>query len=230
MIGVIVNTVLVIAGGCMGLLFKKGIPENIKQIIMIGLGLFTCVFGIKMGLEMRQPLIVVLSIAVGGAIGQIVKIEEGIEAIGDRLRKVIGSHEQSSFAQGFVFASLLFCVGPMTVLGCIQAGIENDPGLLLVKSIMDGVSAVVLASTLGLGVLLSAITVLVLQGSLVLLSQQLTFLTYPLYLGDFTSVGGIIIFAIGIRLLGVKQLKAGNFLPALMFVLLFTFLSNLLNM
>jgi uncharacterized membrane protein YqgA involved in biofilm formation len=213
----------------MGLLFKRGIPENIKQIIMVGLGLFTCVFGIKMGLEMQQPLIVVLSVAAGGAIGQIIRIEEGIEFFGDRLRRVIGSRERSSFAQGFVFASLLFCVGPMTILGCIKAGIEHDPELLLVKSIMDGVSAVILASTLGLGVLLSAITVLVLQGSLVLLSQQLTFLTHPMYLSDFTSVGGIIIFGIGVKLLGVKQLKAGNFLPALVLVLLFTYLSRLLG-
>lgn len=227
MIGVIVNTVLVIAGGSVGLLFKKGIPDSIKQIIMIGLGLFTCIFGIKMGLEMKQPLIVVLSIVIGGAIGQIMKIESGIEALGDKIRILMRSRETNSFAQGFVFASLLFCVGPMTILGCIQAGVEGDPELLFIKSIMDGVSALILASTLGFGVLLSAVTVLVLQGGLVLLSQQFTFLTQPVYLGDFTSVGGIIIFGIGIRLLGLKQLKAGNLLPALAFVVLFTFLRTL---
>jgi uncharacterized membrane protein YqgA involved in biofilm formation len=213
----------------MGLLFKRGIPDTIKHIIMIGLGLFTCVFGVKMGLEMQQPLVVVLSIVVGGAVGQVIRIEEGIETMGDRLRKLIGSRDQSSFAQGFVFASLLFCVGPMTILGCIKAGIEGDPELLFIKSIMDGVSAVILASTLGLGVLLSALTVLILQGVLVLLSQQLTFLTQPTYLGDFTGVGGIIILGIGIKLLGVKQLKAGNFLPALVFVILFTFLSTFIR-
>lgn len=222
MIGVIANTVLVIVGGCIGLLFRKGIPENIKRIIMNGLGLFTCVLGIKMGLEMQQTFVVVLSIVAGGAIGQIAKIEENIEALGDRIRVLIRSHEKGLFSEGFVFASLLFCVGPMTILGCIRAGIESDPKLLFIKSIMDGVSSVILASTLGPGVLFSAVTVLVLQGALVLLSQQLIFLTQPLYLGDFTGVGGIIIFGIGIKLLGVKQLKAGNFLPALVLVVLFT--------
>lgn len=223
----IVNAVLVIAGGGMGLLFQKGIPDNIKQIILIGLGLFTCVLGVKMGLEMQNPLIIILSVIIGGAVGQILKIEEGIESFGNKIRAMIKSHEQSSFAEGFVFASLLFCVGPMTILGCIQAGIEGDPELLYIKSIMDGVSALILASTLGLGVLLSAVTVLVLQGALVLLSQQFTFLTQPIYLGDFTSVGGIIIFGLGIKLLGVKNLKAGNFLPALVLVVLFTFLWTL---
>jgi uncharacterized membrane protein YqgA involved in biofilm formation len=193
------------------------------------LGLFTSVLGIKMGLEMQQALVVVLSIVAGGAIGQVLKIEENIEALGNTLRSWIKSNNETTFAPGFVFASLLFCVGPMTVLGCIQAGIDGDPELLLIKSIMDGVSAMILASTLGMGVLLSAVTVLILQGALVLLAQQITFLTLPLYLGDFTSVGGIIIFGIGIKLLGIKKLKAGNFLPALVLVVLFTFLATLIN-
>ncbi len=229
MIGVIVNTALVVVGGCLGLLFKKSIPDTIKQTILIGLGLFTCILGVKMGLEMQEPFIVVLSIVAGGAIGQILKIEEGIELLGDRIRALTGSREQTSFAQGFVFASLLFCVGPMTILGCMQAGIERDPELLFVKAIMDGVSALILASTLGFGVLCSAVTVLLLQGALVLLSRQFIFLTQPMYLNDFTGVGGIIIFGIGIKLLGLKQLKAGNFLPALVLIVLFTFLVTLIN-
>ncbi|MBN2620677.1 DUF554 domain-containing protein [candidate division WOR-3 bacterium] len=229
MIGVIMNTVLVIIGGCTGLLFRKGIPEKIKRIIMTGLGLFTCILGIKMGLEMQQVLVVVLSIVAGGAIGQVLRIEENIKALGERIRVLMRLHEEGSFSEGFVFSSLLFCVGPMTILGCIQAGVEGDPELLFIKSIMDGVSAIILASALGMGVLLSAVTVLILQGTLVLLAQQFTFLTQSLYIGDFTSVGGIIIFGIGIKLLGIKKLKAGNFLPALVLVVLFTFLATLIR-
>jgi uncharacterized membrane protein YqgA involved in biofilm formation len=227
MIGVFANTVLVFLGSLVGLLLKRGIPENIKKIVMIGLGLFTCVFGIKMGLEMEKPLIGVVSLVLGGAFGELLRIEAFLEGLGTRLKRYIKTQDETSFAQGFVTASLLFCVGPMTILGCLQAGLENNPGLLFIKSLMDGVSSVILCSTLGIGVMFSAVFVLVFQGLLTLLAQQVNFLTEPIYLNDFTSVGGIMIFAIGIKLLGIKQIKVGNFLPALVFVLFFVFLSTL---
>lgn len=227
MVGVFANTILVILGSLVGLFLKKGIPENIKKIIMIGLGLFTCILGIKMGLEMKKPLIIVLSLIIGGALGEFLKIEEFLEGIGTKLKRFIKVQNETSFAQGFVFASLLFCIGPMTILGCLQAGLENNPELLFVKSLMDGVAAIILCSTLGIGVLFSAVAVLLYQGALTLIAQQLHFLTNSVYLDDFTSVGGIMIFAIGIKLLGIKQIKVGNFLPALIFVILFIFFSNL---
>ncbi len=227
MIGVFANTVLVFLGSCVGLLLKRGIPENIKKIIMIGLGLFTCVFGIRMGLEMEKPLIVVVSLVLGGAFGELLRIEALLEGLGTRMKQYIKTQDETSFSQGFVTASLLFCVGPMTILGCLQAGLENNPELLFIKSLMDGVSAAILCSTLGIGVMFSAVFVLVFQGLLTLLARQVNFLTLPIYLDDFTSVGGIMIFAIGIKLLGIKQIKVGNFLPALVFVLFFVFLSTL---
>jgi uncharacterized membrane protein YqgA involved in biofilm formation len=226
MIGVIANTILVIAGTLIGLLLKKGIPEKIKKSIMTGLGLFTCILGINFGLEMKNGLVVVLSIVIGGAFGQIIGIEEAIERLGSKLKNLINTKDKGSFTQGFVFASLLFCIGPMTVLGCVQAGLENNPELLFIKSIMDGVSAIILASSFGIGVLLSALTVFFYQGGLVLLAGQMGFLTTSQYLNDFTSVGGIIIFSIGIKLLGLKPIKSGNFLPALVLVILITFLAS----
>jgi len=227
MIGVFANTVLVFLGSIVGLYLKRGIPENIKKMIMIGLGLFTCVFGIKMGLEMEKPLVVVVSLVLGGAFGTLLRIEALLEGLGMRMKQYIKTKDETSFSQGFVTASLLFCVGPMTILGCLQAGLENNPELLFIKSLMDGVSATILSSTLGIGVMFSAVFVLVFQGLLTILSQQVSFLTEPIYLHDFTSVGGIMIFAIGIKLLGIKQIKVGNFLPALIFVLLFTFIYRL---
>ena len=227
MIGVFANTVLVFLGSMVGLFLKRGIPENIKKMIMIGLGLFTCVFGIKMGLEMEKPLVVVVSLVLGGAFGALLRIEALLESLGMRMKQYIKTQDETSFSQGFVTASLLFCVGPMTILGCLQAGLENNPELLFIKSLMDGVSATILSSTLGIGVMFSAVFVLVFQGLLTILSQQVNFLTEPIYLNDFTSVGGIMIFAIGIKLLGIKQIKVGNFLPALVFVLLFTFIYTL---
>ena len=227
MIGTYVNTILVVIGSLLGLLLKKGIPESIKRIIMIGLGLFTCILGVKMGIEMQGPLVIILSIILGGIIGEILKIEDFLEGIGTRLKRLVKAHGETSFAQGFVTASLLFCVGPMTILGSLQAGLENKPELLFVKSLMDGVSSIILASTMGFGVIFSALTVLIIQGGLTLLAQQFSFLTQPIYLSNFTSVGGIMIFAIGLKLLGIKQIKVGNFLPALVIIIFLTYIAGL---
>jgi len=224
MIGVFANTVLVVVGSLLGLILRRGIPQNIKKIIMTGLGLFTCVLGIKMGLEMGRALVVVLSLVTGGVLGELFRIENFLEGIATKLKVVVKARSDTSFAQAFVTASLLFCVGPMTILGSLQAGLENNPELLFVKSLMDGVSAVILCSTIGIGVIFSALVVLLYQGFLVLLAQQLQFLMNPLYLNDFTSVGGILVFAIGLKLLDIKQVKVANFLPALVLVLLFAFL------
>ena len=226
MIGTIVNAILVIVGSLIGMLLRKGIPDNIKKITMMGLGLFSCILGAKMGLEMNRPLAVVLSLILGGVIGEVLKIEEFLEGVGEKIKHLVRARGEGSFVQGFVFASLLFCVGPMTILGSIQAGLQNKPELLFVKSLMDGVSSIILASTMGFGVIFSALTVLVIQGGLTLLAQQLVFLTDPQYLHDFTSVGGIIIFAIGLRLMNVKSIKVSNFLPALVIVLLITFIAT----
>lgn len=228
MIGTIVNTILVIAGSLLGLLLRKGIPENISRMIMVGLGLFTCVLGVKMGIEMERPLVVVLSLILGGVCGELLYIEEFLEGIGEKLKRLVKNRGEASFAQGFVFASLLFCVGPMTILGSIQAGLQNKPELLFIKSLMDGVSSIILASAMGLGVIFSAVTVLVVQGGLTLLAQQFSFLTDPVYLNDFTSVGGIMIFAIGLKLLDVKIIKVGNLLPSLFVVILLTFIAGLI--
>ncbi len=228
MIGTIVNVILVIAGSILGLLLRKGIPENISRMIMIGLGLFTCVLGVKMGIQMERPLVVVLSLILGGVCGELLHIEEFLEGIGERLKRLVKNQEETSFTQGFVFASLLFCVGPMTILGSIQAGLQNKPELLFIKSLMDGVSSIILASAMGLGVIFSAVTVLVIQGGLTLLAQQFSFLTNPVYLNDFTGVGGIMIFAIGLKLLDIKIIKVGNLLPGLIIVIVLTFLAGLI--
>ena len=228
MIGTIVNVLLVIIGSLAGMLLRKGIPDSIKKIIMIGLGLFSCILGAKMGFEMNRPLVVVLSLILGGVIGEVLQIEEFLEGIGEKLKHLTRAREEGSFAQGFVFASILFCVGPMTILGSIQAGLQNKPELLFVKSLMDGVSSIILASTMGLGVIFSALTVLLIQGGLTLLARQFVFLTDPQYLSDFTSVGGIMIFAIGLRLMNVKSIKVSNFLPALVIVLLLTLITTML--
>ena len=228
MIGVLVNTLLVIVGGVIGLLFRKGMPASLTRTVMIGLGLFTCIFGIAMGLEMQHPLIVVLSVVLGGLLGELAHIEERVEGIGTHLKRLVKTRDDVSFTRGYVFASLLFCVGPMTILGSLQAGLQRQPELLFVKSLMDGVSAIFLSATLGVGVVFSALTVLIFQGALVLLAGQLHFLTGPVYIANLTGVGGILIFGIGIKLLDLADIKVGNFLPALVLIVVFSFIATLL--
>ncbi|MEO0106162.1 MAG: DUF554 domain-containing protein [candidate division WOR-3 bacterium] len=220
MLGTIVNTFLVVAGSIIGIIFHRGIPENIKKIIIIALGLFTCLLGLKMGLNMENPVVIIISLVLGGIIGEIIKIEKSIEQVGEKLNKFGRFSEFGRFTQGFVTASILFSFGPMTILGCIQDGLLHKPELLITKSIMDGVSAIILSSTLGLGVLFSALVVLLFQGSITMLAGQLHFLGEPYYLNDFSGIGGILVFAIGIRLLEIKEIKVGNFLPALVLVVL----------
>jgi uncharacterized membrane protein YqgA involved in biofilm formation len=241
MLGTLVNTATVLAGSLAGLLVRRlartdagaASPsprwQAISGLVMQGVGLFTIGLGIKMTLDSRQPLVVLLSIVLGAALGQLLGIEEALERLAVRLKQLSASSE-STFVLGFVSASVLFCAGPMTILGSVQDGLQHDPNLLLIKSVMDGVSAVVLASTLGLGVIFSAVTVLVFQGLLTLLAARLQFLGAAPYLAEFTAAGGIIILAIGIRLLGLKDLKAGNLLPALALVVLFVFLAVRLHL
>ena len=194
-------------------------PSPLPAIVLTGLGLATLALGLKMALEARQMLIVILSMVLGGLAGQVIGIEEALERLAEKLKRMTRSSE-GTFVTGFVTASVLFCAGPMTILGSIQDGLQHDPKLLLIKSLMDGISSTILASTLGVGVIGSAVTVLVVQGVLTLLSAQLGFLTQARYLSDFTAVGGLIIIALGIRLTGIKDIKAGNLLPALVLVVL----------
>lgn len=227
MIGTITNTLLVILGSITGLLVKKGIPEQINTIIISGLGIFTCIFGLKMGLQMENPLIIIISLVLGGIIGQVLKIEKSIEQFAGTIRKIRMFSESETFSKGFVTASILFSIGPMTILGCIQDGLFHRPELLITKSIMDGISAIILASTLGIGVLFSAVVVLIFQGSMTILAGHLHFLGEPYFLNDFTGIGGMLVFGIGIRLLGIKEIRVGNFLPGLIFLVLFKFFFNI---
>jgi uncharacterized membrane protein YqgA involved in biofilm formation len=231
MVGTLVNTGTVLAGSLAGLALRRVIRPGateaespLQRIVMQGIGLFTIVLGVKMGLETRQFLIVVLSIVLGGVCGQLIGIEEALGRLAERLKRLTASTE-STFVAGFVTASVLFCAGPMTILGSVQDGLQHNPSLLLIKSIMDGASAVILTSALGIGVVFSALTVLAVQGLLTLLAAQLQFLVAPSYLAEFTAVGGVVILGIGVRLLGIKDIKAGNLLPALVLVVLAVFIA-----
>ncbi|WP_245530541.1 DUF554 domain-containing protein [Pseudothermotoga thermarum] len=221
---VFVNTLTVVAGSTIGILIGKSIPDRFRSILFQAVGLTTVGIGVKMTLSTSSFIVVLLALASGALVGELVKLEDKIASIG-RFSK-----DPKKFSAGFVAASTLFLVGPMTIIGSIQAGLINDGTLIYVKSTLDFISSIVLASLYGLGVLFSALAVFVVQGSLVLFASKLGFLTESAYLSNLTGVGGLIVVAIGIRLLELKDVKTGNLLPALAFSPLFDYLARVFKL
>ena len=217
MTGTLVNTATVIAGSLIGLAIGDRLPAKIKSSVLNALGLVTLWIGVTMIVLGTRPLAIVASLIVGGVIGEIVNIEGQLEKFAGWLKSRTAS-SASGFVNGYVTASLLFCVGPMTVVGSIQDGTVGDSTLLLTKSVMDGFAAIALSATTGIGVLFSAVTVIVIQGSLTLLGGWLAALTMPAALNQLSAVGGLIILGLGLRLLGLKNIPVANYLPALVII------------
>ena len=217
--GVIVNTGTVLAGSLLGLLFKKGIPEKVSRAVMIALGLFTLYIGVDGALGTQSPLIVVGSLVLGAIVGTLLNIDGAINRLGLWAERKFkrGDGETVSIAEGFMTASLLFCVGAMTVNGAIEAGVKGVNTLFFTKALMDLVSSTMLASGLGFGVMLSAVFVLVFQGLLVLLAGWIAPVLTPEAIAEMTAAGSLIMVALGLNLLGVTKIKVADYLPAIVF-------------
>jgi uncharacterized membrane protein YqgA involved in biofilm formation len=216
--GTLLNVVTVLIGGGLGMIFGSRLPARVRETIIGGLGLFVIAMGLQMTLESKNMLIVLGSLIVGGILGEWWGIDARMQQLGGWLeaRFAKGSDQDGAkFIKGFVTASLIFCVGPMTILGAINDGLRGDIQLLAIKSVLDGFGALAFASTLGLGVLFSAITIVVYQGLITLLAAQAqTFLTDPM-IAEMTATGGILIMGIGVgSLLELRPIRVGNFLPA----------------
>lgn len=221
MTGTLINVITVLLGGSVGLLFGAQLPERLRATVMAGLGLFTVAFGMSLFLETDNALIAVGSLLFGAVLGEWLDIEGRLRAVGSWLEKRFTRREEpqapgTDFVRGFLTASVLFCVGPMTILGSIQDGLTGDYQLLAVKSTLDGFASLALASALGVGVMFSSLVVLVYQGSISLLAAQAqAVLTEPM-MAEMTAVGGIIIIGLGIgSLLELRPIRTGNLLPAL---------------
>ena len=230
MIGVFVNVATVLLGSTVGLLFRKGIPERISRAMMLAIGLCTLYIGIDGALEGSNTIVLILSMVVGTLIGTLIDIDDKINRIGQFIeRKLKKEGEKTSIAEGFMTASLLFCVGAMTIVGSLNAGLTGDNTLIFTKSILDLISSCLLASTLGVGVMFAAIFVLVVQGGLVLLAGLLQgVLTDQALIAEITCAGSVMIIGLGLNILGIIKLKVANFLPALLLVPLFYRLIQLL--
>lgn len=217
MLGVIVNVMTVIIGSSIGLLFKKGIPEKVSSAAMTGLGVCTLYIGISGSLCGENVLILIASVVLGVIVGTLLDIDGAVNRLARKVEaKFRKENSKVSIAEGIITATLLFCVGSMTVTGSVQAGINGDNSVLITKAMLDLVSSMMLASTLGIGVLLSAVAVLVIQGGLVLLAELISPLLSTGAINEMTCAGSILIIMIGTNLMGITKIKVADFLPAIL--------------
>jgi uncharacterized protein len=217
MTGTFLNVGTVLLGTLLGVLVGRRLPASLQQRVMAGLGLVTLVIGVDLALAWRDtsPLYVLGGVLLGGLVGEAIGIERRLEALGDRIQRAVQRSEHSTVSEAFVTASLLFCVGPLTVVGAIQDGLTGDTEALATKSLLDGFAAIALSATLGGGVALAAVTILVVQGGISLGAGLFEDILVGEALDAMTSAGGILIIGISLKLLDLKDVKVGNFLPAL---------------
>lgn len=219
MIGTIINSVTVLIGGTLGTLLGHRFPERMQETILASLGLFTLVIAIDSALVTGNALIVLGSLLIGALIGEGLHIERRLEHFGlwlrDKLVHEQGEGQGARFVEGFVTASLIFCVGPLTIQGAIEDGLMGDYTKLAIKAMMDGFAAMAFATTLGPGVIASIIVILIFQGGISLLaSLSSNVFTEPM-ITEMTATGGVVLLAVGLRLLDLKKIRAANLLPAI---------------
>lgn len=216
MIGVIINVITVIIGSGIGLLLKKGIPDRVSNAAMTGLGVCTLYIGISGSLCGENTLILIAAVVIGAVVGTLLDIDGAINRLAERVENKFNKNgKEVSIAEGFVSATLLFCVGSMTVTGSIQAGVTGDNTVLITKAMLDMVSSMMLASSLGFGVMLSCIAVFVIQGGLVLAAEFIAPLMSTGAVNEMTCAGSLLIIMIGTNLMGLSKFKVADFLPAI---------------
>ena len=220
MTGTFINVAAILIGGTIGLFFGSRIPERFKNTVIAGMGLFTAALGLQMFFKSENSLIVLGALIIGALLGEWIGIEDGLQAFGQMLEKRFSRDAEtgssSKFVRGFMVSSLLFCIGPIAILGSIQDGLTGDYKLLAVKSTLDGFASIAFASTLGVGVLFSSLIILIYQGGVSLLAHQLNAIVTDPMMAEMTATGGVILMGVAFsNLLEIKKIRVGNFLPAL---------------
>ncbi len=224
MIAVLINGLTVILGSIIGLLLHKKLREDIKRIVFVSSGMVSVVIGMQMAFESKRILYVIIALFLGGILGTLMDIEAWILSFGSFLERHFtkDTEDEQTFAKGFLNASVLFCVGAMTILGAFKAGAEHNYDLLLMKSVMDGFMAIMFSAAMGIGVMFSVITILVYEGGLTLLASWLGPILGTAGLTEISGLGGVLVIMIGLNLLELKDIKTANFLPGLVIVVIFT--------
>ncbi len=231
MTGTLINTATVIAGAGLGTLLGDRLPDRIRQTVIYGIGLITLVLGMQMALTTGSILVVLLSIMLGGILGEWWTLEERLNGLGRSIEKAASKYPvlaRGDFTRGFVTASLVFCIGPMTFLGSIQDGLTGNFRLLTIKSVLDGFAGFAFAASMGFGVAFAAITVLLFQGGITLGAGFLNEVLTDSMIVEMTATGGVMILGIGLLLLDIKKVKVANYLPALVIAPFMEFLRSTL--
>jgi uncharacterized membrane protein YqgA involved in biofilm formation len=226
LLGTIVNALSIIGGSLVGLLFKGSIPEKYSRSLLHAMGLVVILIGLKTAFITDAIMVVIVSLALGSILGELLGIEDRLEHLGNWVGRRL-SRNPEGIAKGFVSASLLYCVGAMAIVGSLESGLAGNHQTLFAKSILDGIGSVFFASTLGVGVLFSAAAVFVYQGLIVLTASFLAQFLLPEVISQMSAVGGLLIVAIGIGLLEIKKIKIGNMLPAIFIPLVYQMLKQL---
>lgn len=223
MIGTLVNVAAVILGSLLGLLLRKGLSQQLRTTLTTGMGLCVMLIGLKGAFGTSNEMIVILSMVIGGCLGVWMKIEKRLDSLGAKLEKRFASGDsESNFGKGFVTASLMYCVGAMAIVGSMDSGLRGDHSTLFAKSILDGVSSIILSSTMGLGVMMSAVAVLIYQGSIALLAQVVAPLLTEYAIQEMSAVGGVLILGIGLNMIRKEHIPVGDLLPAMFIPLALT--------
>lgn len=221
LLGTIVNAILIIIGSLVGRALAN-IPESMKTTVMKGIGLTVAVLGIQMGMKSSSFLYVIISIVLGAVMGELFHLEEKLNNLGVWIESKVGGKEKGNIAQGFVTATLIFAIGAMAVVGALDSGIRGDHQVLYTKRIIDGFTAIMLTSTLGLGVIFSSIPVFLYEGVIALFANQINQFVpkelMDLLILELTATGGIMILAIGLNILEITKIKVANLLPSLLIV------------
>ena len=233
MTGTFINVAAILIGGAIGLFFGSRIPERYKNTVIAGMGLFTAALGLQMFFKSENSLIVLGALIIGALLGEWIGIEDGLQSFGEVLEKRFSRDAEtgssSKFVRGFMVSSLLFCIGPIAILGSIQDGLTGDYKLLAVKSTLDGFASIAFASTLGVGVLFSSLIILIYQGGVSLLASQLNAIVTDPMMAEMTATGGVILMGVAFsNLLEIKKMRVGNFLPVLVIAPLIVWVLSLL--
>ena len=229
MVGTLINTVAILVGTALGLLLRKGIPERLRETVVQGQGLCVILIGLSGALKTGDTLCMIICMVAGALIGAAINIEKRLNDLGAFLERKVtrGTGETGSVAKGFVSASLLFCVGAMAIVGAMDSGLRGDHSTLIAKSALDGISAIFFASSLGIGVGLSAFAVLIYQGAIALLAMWIEPLLTETVITEMSAVGGLLIVGIGLNMIYDKHIPVGNLLPALFLPMLYIPLTGL---
>lgn len=237
-LGTVVNAVSVIVGGTLGSFIKNGLPERFKSTIIQAIGLSVVIIGLSGSLggiskvipgdKTDRIMLLIFSLVIGGLIGELIDIEDKLDKMGAWFQKKLVKGE-SSFAEGFVTASLIYCVGAMAIVGSLEDGLTGSTSTLFAKSILDGVSAIIFAATMGIGVAFSAIPVFLYQGSITLLAGFIKPWLTDIVINQMSLVGSVLIMAIGINILEIKRIKVGNLLPAIFMPFIYFIILKLLG-